>query len=75
MMVGDYNRLRQIVVNLVGNAIKFTDSGEVVLEVGVELASGEDLILHFIVSDTGIGIPEEKWTSIFEMRPNRPTTP
>ncbi len=67
MVVGDYNRLRQVVVNLVGNAIKFTESGEVALEVGVESVSGEDLILHFIVSDTGIGIPEEKWTSIFEM--------
>ena len=67
MVVGDYNRLRQIVVNLVGNAIKFTDQGEVVLEVSVESLSGEEISLHFIVSDTGIGIPEEKQTAIFEM--------
>jgi len=67
MVLGDYNRLRQIVVNLVGNAIKFTDSGEVVLEVSVESVSGEDIVLHFIVSDTGIGVPEEKRTAIFEM--------
>ena len=67
MVVGDYNRLRQIVVNLVGNAIKFTDQGEVVLEVGVESVCGDDIVLHFVVSDTGIGIPEEKRAAIFEM--------
>ena len=63
---GDSNRLRQIVVNLIGNAIKFTDRGEVALHVQVEAEDGDDRILHFIVSDTGIGIPVEKQKLIFE---------
>jgi len=67
MVVGDYNRLRQIVVNLVGNAIKFTEQGEVSLEVTQEARSLDDVILHFTVSDTGIGIPEKKQSKIFEM--------
>ena len=65
-VVGDPVRLRQIVVNLVGNAVKFTDSGEVALQVGL-VAGGEDQIsLHFEVRDTGIGIPLEKQAVIFE---------
>jgi two-component system, sensor histidine kinase and response regulator len=67
MLIGDYNRLRQIVVNLVGNALKFTDQGEVVLEVQVDAVSGESIMLHFTVSDTGIGIAEDKQETIFEM--------
>ena len=63
---GDSSRLRQIVVNLVGNAIKFTHEGEVALKVGVEVADGEDRLLHFTVSDTGIGIPVEKQKLIFD---------
>jgi two-component system sensor histidine kinase/response regulator len=63
---GDSSRLRQVVINLVGNAIKFTDAGEVALKVQVDAAEGEDRILHFIVSDTGIGIPPEKQKSIFD---------
>ena len=67
MVVGDYNRLRQIVVNLVGNAIKFTESGEVTLEVTRESRSDKDVVLHFTVADTGIGIPPDKQAAIFEM--------
>jgi signal transduction histidine kinase/DNA-binding response OmpR family regulator len=63
---GDSSRLRQIVVNVVGNAIKFTHQGEVALKVDVEAADGEDRMLHFTVSDTGIGIPAEKQKLIFD---------
>jgi len=66
MAQGDSNRLRQIVVNLVGNAIKFTDEGEVALKVRVDAVEGGDRILHFTVSDTGVGIPAEKLKLIFE---------
>jgi len=67
MVVGDYNRLRQVLVNLIGNAIKFTDEGEVSLAVTLESRSARDVLLHFLVSDTGIGIPEEKQAKVFEM--------
>jgi signal transduction histidine kinase/DNA-binding response OmpR family regulator len=63
---GDSSRLRQIVVNVVGNAIKFTHEGEVALKVDVEATDGEDRLLHFTVSDTGIGIPAEKQKLIFD---------
>ena len=65
-LVGDSERLRRIVVNLVGNAIKFTESGEVVLNASVESRTNEDVVLHFSVTDTGIGIPQEKQKAIFE---------
>jgi two-component system sensor histidine kinase/response regulator len=63
---GDSNRLRQIVVNLVGNATKFTSEGEVALSVRALDTEGEERLLQFTVSDTGIGIPPEKQKSIFE---------
>jgi signal transduction histidine kinase/CheY-like chemotaxis protein len=63
---GDATRLRQVVVNLVGNAIKFTASGEVALRVQVETPTARDCVLHFTVADTGIGIPDEKRELIFE---------
>jgi PAS domain S-box-containing protein len=63
---GDPTRLRQIVTNLVGNAIKFTSQGEVVMRVETEQETENDAILHFAVSDTGLGIPLEKQASIFE---------
>ncbi|MCU0871807.1 MAG: GAF domain-containing protein, partial [Pirellulaceae bacterium] len=66
-VVGDYNRLRQITINLVGNAIKFTEQGEVVLEVDRESVEGRAVVLHFTVSDSGAGIPAEKQTAIFGM--------
>lgn len=62
---GDPTRLRQIVVNLVGNAIKFTDQGEVVLHVTVESQAESEIALHFVVADTGIGIPSDKQQAIF----------
>ncbi|MFV2068231.1 MAG: response regulator, partial [Pirellulales bacterium] len=65
-LVGDVGRLRQVVVNLVGNAIKFTEAGEVVLRVACEVESAGDVHLHFTVTDTGIGISEEKRETIFE---------
>jgi PAS domain S-box-containing protein len=65
-LVGDPGRLRQILVNLVGNAIKFTEHGEVDLRVEID-SQGEDWVaLHFCVSDTGIGISREKHQQIFE---------
>ena len=65
MVCGDSTRLRQVIINLAGNAIKFTNQGEVALKVQVEANEGNDCILRFTVSDTGIGIPEEKRELIF----------
>ena len=65
-LVGDPGRLRQIVMNLVGNAIKFTHQGEVVVGVETESQSENETLLHFAVADTGIGIPAEKQRLIFE---------
>ncbi|MCE5314820.1 MAG: response regulator [Armatimonadota bacterium] len=65
-VVGDTHRLRQIVVNLVGNAIKFTETGEVVLRVETQSRTSNEAVLHFSVSDTGIGIPIDKHAEIFE---------
>ena len=62
----DSGRLRQVLVNLVGNSIKFTDKGEVSLKVHVESANERDCTLRFIVADSGIGIPKEKLQSIFD---------
>ncbi len=66
MVHGDPTRLRQIVTNLVGNAIKFTEQGEVRLEVEVVEHGMETVLLQFTVRDSGIGIPKEKQESIFE---------
>jgi PAS domain S-box-containing protein len=65
IVLGDSTRVRQVVTNLVGNAIKFTDKGEVSLKVVVDAQNGTEHILHFTVTDTGIGIPREKQKSIF----------
>jgi signal transduction histidine kinase/ActR/RegA family two-component response regulator len=65
-VIGDLSRLRQIVVNLVGNAIKFTESGGVTLSVGVDSRTPAEIRLHFVVSDTGVGIALEKQKLIFE---------
>ena len=64
-VVGDPGRLRQIIVNLVGNAIKFTEQGEVVVHVETESRTEEEVEMHFAVTDTGIGIPVEQQENIF----------
>ncbi len=63
---GDPGRLRQVIVNLVGNAIKFTEEGEVVVDVQIESENSEEIYLHISVRDTGIGVPPEKQEAIFE---------
>lgn len=63
---GDSHRLRQVIVNLVGNAIKFTSQGEVNLNVRTDALANHHATLHFAVRDTGIGIPEERRKAIFE---------
>ena len=65
MVVGDPVRLRQIIVNLVGNAIKFTSSGEVEVSVRSESQQDQSVMLRFTVKDTGIGIPRERQDEIF----------
>ena len=62
----DNTRLRQVITNLVGNALKFTETGEVCLQVSSEGESGNEVVLHFIVSDTGVGIPLEQQNLVFE---------
>ena len=65
-LVGDPSRLRQIITNLIGNAIKFTEHGEVVLTVEAETQTDHDAMLRFSVSDTGIGVPQEQQEAIFK---------
>ena len=65
-VVGDSTRLRQILINLVGNGIKFTQQGEVAVKVEVQSQGDKRCVLHFVVSDTGIGIAHEKQQLIFE---------
>jgi signal transduction histidine kinase/CheY-like chemotaxis protein len=64
--VGDPGRLRQVLVNLVGNAIKFTERGQILVQVEVVSKSALDVELHYFVSDSGIGIAAEKQRAIFE---------
>jgi two-component system, sensor histidine kinase and response regulator len=66
IMTGDSNRLRQVVTNLVGNAIKFTEAGEIALTVQTVAEANRNCMLQFTVSDTGIGVPKEKQKSIFD---------
>ena len=65
-LIGDPDRLRQIVVNLIGNAIKFTESGRVAVDVAVVSEDAKSVELHFQVKDTGIGIPRDKQRRIFD---------
>ena len=64
-LIGDPGRLRQVILNLVSNAIKFTDEGEVGVNVSVDERGKDDVRLRFTVRDTGIGIPEDKQWEIF----------
>jgi signal transduction histidine kinase/CheY-like chemotaxis protein len=65
-LIGDPGRLRQIVVNLVGNAIKFTERGEVVLGVELLAADFNHCTVHITVADTGVGIPPEEQAAVFD---------
>ena len=64
-LTGDPGRLRQVIVNLIGNAIKFTDHGEILVEVKREEEGDDSVRLRFYVQDTGVGVPEEKQKTIF----------
>jgi len=64
-IVGDPIRLRQVVTNLVGNAIKFTTRGEVGVRITAQEAGEEEIVLHVQVSDTGVGVPSDKQQLIF----------
>jgi signal transduction histidine kinase/CheY-like chemotaxis protein/HPt (histidine-containing phosphotransfer) domain-containing protein len=65
-LIGDPGRLRQVIVNLVGNAIKFTHAGEVVVHVRARERRDDHVVLDFSIKDTGIGIPKDKQARMFE---------
>ena len=65
-IVGDPGRLRQVLVNLVGNAVKFTESGDVILQLRLASQQGQQIEVAFAVIDTGIGIPADKQQAIFD---------
>ena len=65
-IIGDHGRLRQILVNLLGNAVKFTDKGDVSVSVSSKVLKGDERQISFAVKDTGIGIPQDKMNEIFE---------
>jgi two-component system sensor histidine kinase/response regulator len=65
-LVGDPARLRQILVNLIGNSVKFTERGEVLVEVSLARNAQDDVVLNFTVEDTGIGIDPEQCARVFE---------
>jgi two-component system sensor histidine kinase/response regulator len=67
MVIGDPGRLRQIITNLVGNAIKFTPTGEIVIKAKTVLNDNGDIKLHIDVIDTGIGIPADKCSILFDV--------
>jgi signal transduction histidine kinase len=64
-IVGDITRLRQVLVNLISNAVKFTQKGEVILSVNAAAIPNDRFEIHFSVADTGIGIPEDKIGLLF----------
>ncbi len=66
MLIGDESRLIQVLINLLGNSVKFTQEGEVLLNVEVESQVGSQIFIHFKVEDSGIGIEKDKIEKIFE---------
>ncbi|HEY7161408.1 MAG TPA: ATP-binding protein, partial [Acidobacteriota bacterium] len=66
IVIGDESRLRQVLINLIGNAIKFTSTGYILVKLGVDEIKDDVATVHFLVEDTGIGIPPEKHQVIFE---------
>ncbi|MBN1394908.1 MAG: response regulator [Pirellulales bacterium] len=65
-LLGDPGRLRQVIVNLLGNAVKFTEHGEVFADVRLQRRSNDSVVIHCAVADTGIGIPQDKLDCLFE---------
>jgi signal transduction histidine kinase len=65
-VIGDSVRIRQVLVNLLGNAIKFTESGSITLKINIQTQTKSDVCLFISITDTGIGIPEEKQALLFE---------
>jgi signal transduction histidine kinase/DNA-binding response OmpR family regulator len=64
-LIGDPDRLRQVLLNLLGNALKFTSAGEILLDVRAKARTGDEIVLEFMVKDTGIGIPVDRQKVIF----------
>ena len=65
-VTGDWLRLQQVLINLVGNALKFTEQGRVVVTIDVETRAGDEVALHVAVADTGIGVPHDRQAAIFD---------
>jgi PAS domain S-box-containing protein len=65
-LIGDWGRICQVIVNLIGNALKFTYEGQVLLNIETTLDEGKAVQVHFTVKDTGVGIPESRLKAIFE---------
>ncbi len=65
-LVGDWGRIRQVIVNLIGNALKFTYEGQILLNIETEVGEQAGVQLHFLVKDTGVGIPPDRLRAIFE---------
>ena len=66
-VIGDHNRLRQVIFNLIDNAIKFTEAGEILVEVRQQSETERNVRLEFTVADTGIGIPQSRQAAVFEV--------
>ena len=65
-VTGDWLRLQQVLINLVGNALKFTEHGRVVVTIDLESRDGDEAVLHVAVADTGIGVPPDRQAAIFD---------